>query len=814
MPESHDEQELKKAYSLHQNGRLNEAAALYRQLIAKNPANFHALHFLGVIEASVGNFAQAKILMARSLSIQPPNIQFAENYATILCQTQDYKSALDVCRSGLQINKNNAPLLYVNAVSLFKLDRFSESLAQFGKLLSLQPKHVVALNERGSVLAAMKRHDAALASIEQALALAPQYADAHLNRGNLLGELNRGDEALLAYDKALKLNPALADAWLGRGNVLRAMKRPDESIAAYDKALGLSPALANAWLGRGNVLSELKRYDESFAAYDKALALSPDFADAWVGRGTMLGAVKRYDEALTDHDHALKLKPDLAEAWLGRGSILCMLHRYDEALADIDRALSLKPDLPDAWLSRANVLLGLDRPTEAFTALDKAISIKPNFADAITSRIFALDFVNEAGFEEQQKARGLWWRQVGAAIAERSPKHYANAPDPDRRIKVGYISADFNRHSAALCFKPMLLNHDKSRFDITCYSCTQIKDELTTDFQRAVNQWRDVAQLSDDKLCELIRAEQIDILVDLSGHTAGNRLEVFARKPAPVQVTAGATGTGLPTFDYLFSDPVACPPAVRHLFAEKVFDLPSIMTIEPLPEQLRPSDPPVLATGHVTFGVFNRASKVSDDVVSLWARILQSVPRSRILLKHYGFDDASTRDRLSERFAMQGISADRIAFLGTTSRLEHLAAFKDVDISLDPFPHNGGISTLESLQMGVPVVAILGNSVSSRAAGAILTSAGLGDWVSESAEAYLAIAVKFAAMPEHLKGLRYELSTRVATSPVGNGAMYTRAMETAYQTMWADYCRTVGLPPGTLPEENRAAASKSPVDVA
>lgn len=295
--------------------------------------------------------------------------------------------------------------------------------------------------------------------------------------------------------------------------------------------------------------------------------------------------------------------------------------------------------------------------------------------------------------------------------------------------------------------------------------------------------------MSDDEFDEQIQADQIDILVDLSGHTAGHRLDVFARKPAPVQVSAGATGTGLPAIEYLFSDPVICPAAGRHLFAEKIVDLPCVITIEPLPEQLRPSDPPVLAKGHVTFGVFNRATKISEDVVSLWSSILHSVPRSRMLMKHYGFDQAAMRSRLLEKFAGHGISADRVAFLGATSRGDHLAAFKDVDISLDPFPHNGGISTSESLQMGVPVVAMLGKTVSSRSAGAILSSVGMKDWVAENADDYLAVAVKFASAPNHLKALRHELPARLSASAAGNSALYTQAIERAYRKMWADYCK-------------------------
>src|ERR1039457_5701974 len=243
MSKTDDKQKLRTAYFLHKKGDLNGAANLYRQLIKKNPNNFDALHYFGVIEAAVGNIEQAKLLMSRSLSAQPHNVRFMENYATVLWQTGDYKSALNVCQQGLRLNNADTSLLYVSAISLFKLSKLQESITQFDKLILLQPNHIAALNERGSVLAEMKQYDAALLSVEKAIAINHQYAEAHLNKGNLAGVSKRYDESFAAYDKALSLKPDLADAWLGRGNVFRELKRYDEAFAAYDKALALKPDL-------------------------------------------------------------------------------------------------------------------------------------------------------------------------------------------------------------------------------------------------------------------------------------------------------------------------------------------------------------------------------------------------------------------------------------------------------------------------------------------------------------------------------------------------------------------------------------------
>ena len=636
----------------------------------------------------------------------------------------------------------------------------------------------------------MKNYEAALASFEKAQALQPQYAEVYVNIGNVRGACKSYEDALVAYDRALSLEPTLFNAWLGRGNVLAELKHYDEAILAYDRALSLKSDLIGAWLGRGNASCDLRHYEEALTAYDSALSIEANVAEAYLGRGNACYGLWRYDEALAAYDQAAALKPDLAAAWVGRGNIFRWTNRPNDALAAYDRALALDPDSSRGWAGRAQALFDTNRIKEAIEAYDKALTAEPSSPDILSSRIFVQELIPETGFEEQQRARRDWWFRLAATMGDRPPSPFGRPHDPARRLRVGYVSADFRDHSAAFGFRPMLLHHDKTQFEITCYSCAVVEDEVTKDFRRVADRWRDVAQSSDDELCQVINGDEIDILVDLSGHTAGHRLGVFARKPAPVQVSAGATGTGLPTIDYLFSDPVICPHSVRHLFAEKIFDLPCIMTIEPLPYRLPLSDPPVLSKGYLTFGVFNRLSKISDRAIALWARILKAMPGSRVLIKHHALDDASVRDEQLEKFVGHGVSVEQVMFLGRTSREEHLAAFKDVDISLDPFPQNGGISTFKSLQMGVPVVALLGNSLTSRTAGAILVSVGMPDWVANTEDEYLDIAVKYASRPDYLKILRNELPAKISASPAGNSALYTKAIEAAYRTMWIDYCRT------------------------
>ena len=309
---------------------------------------------------------------------------------------------------------------------------------------------------------------------------------------------------------------------------------------------------------------------------------------------------------------------------------------------------------------------------------------------------------------------------------------------------------------------------------------------MTDSFRHIADRWRDVVQWPDDRLADHIRADKVDILVDLSGHTRGNRLHVFARKPAPIQVTAWGhgSGTGMPTMDYLFTDPVSVPPQVCGLFAEQIYHLPCSIIIEPPPPELRVAEPPVTSGGYVTYGLFTRASRLSNAGIELWSRILRSDVTCRLVIKDHLLNDGSIQTRLLESLAAHGVTPDRVSLMGSTSREEHLAAYRRVDICLDPFPDGGGVSTWEALHMGVPVVTKMGNSRSSRIGGAILSAIGMTDWIASNDDQYLDIALR--STPDQLRTIRNQLPDLIAArcSP----ASYTRAVERAYRTMWEKYC--------------------------
>jgi predicted O-linked N-acetylglucosamine transferase (SPINDLY family)/thioredoxin-like negative regulator of GroEL len=818
--------ELEQARAAFNRRDYATADRLFRQVLKEKPGHVEVLNLLTIALVGLGRFADAEEFISRAVALYPGSDVSFYNYAMILRQIdkpqpaieqfgnairlnasvpetwvgrggayaslQQYARALQDFEEALRLNPNHADALLHKANVLNEVGRFGEALAVFYHALAAKSDVVAANLGQAHALLGLNRHEEALAAYAKVLDLRPNAVLAWVGRGDVLSALGRSGEAFAAYDKALALKPDLAAAWLGRGHTFARLKDADAAFAAYDRALALKPDMAAAWVGRGNVLQESQKFEDALAAFERALSLQPGLPAALLGRGNVLAKLRRGHEALDAYDEALRAQPEFAEALLGRADALQMLVRYDEARTELDRALSLNPGVAEAWRARGLIAIETNRIDEAMSDFDKALSIRPDFPEALSNRVFALEFASGAGFEEQQLARRLWWLRVGAPLAERAPVRHGNVRDPERRLKVGYVSADFRRHSAAYSFRPVLLNHDRNRYEITCYSSSFSKDDMTDEFRRASDRWRDVARMRDEALASQIGADEIDILVDLSGHSQGARLGVFARKPAPVQVTAWghAAGTGLLSIDYLFSDRVSCPLEVRHLFAEKIFDLPCSISIDSPPAGAQPSALPLLSRGYVTFGVFSRSSKVSEEAIALWSGILDALPGSRIVLKDGGYDVESTRNMVLKEFAGHGIAGERISFLGITPRDAHLAALKDVDISLDPFPMGGGISTWESLQMGVPVVAKLGNGVGSRVAGAIMSAVGLGDWVADTTADYATIARKFAIMPEHLRALREGLPAMLAESAAGNGVKYTRAVEAAYRKMWTDYCRS------------------------
>jgi predicted O-linked N-acetylglucosamine transferase (SPINDLY family) len=701
------------------------------------------------------------------------------------------REAQALCLQVLENLPDYFDALHLLGLSKSEVGELAEAEAILQRALQVDPKSAELLSNLGVVQSDMGQFEKARASYEKAIALRPNSPVALNNLGNALVKLNLPKRGIQTFDRALALKPDYIDAIYNRGNALMFARRLDEALATFERVIQMKPLYALAYNGRGLACVELKRFDEAMANFDHALRLKPDFPQALANRARTLAEMGDLHGALEHYGKARALAPDLEAALLGQARIWSSVGKLTEAFENCQRAVRNDPRSVEALTVFAQCVANQGKTEDAIELYDRALAMQPDNEGAITRKIFALDFDPRAEFPEHQQVRKMWWTQIGSKVPKIPAERLQNEPDPDRRLRIGYVSADFRDHSAALVFGPVLRNHDKAVVEVICYSCTSLRDSVTDGFQGVADKWVEAWRLTDDQLAEQIMSDRIDILVDLSGFTGGHRLRVFARKPAPIQVTAWghATGDGMPEIDYLFSDPVSTPAEVRHLFAEKIYDLPCLMTIDAPPASVKPAlQPPCLANGYVTFGVFNRLEKISEDSLRVWSRIFQALPQSRVTIKTGALNDAMLRELIVSRFAAHGVAAERIQCLGSTPRLEHLAAYDGVDLCLDPFPMNGGVSTWEALQAGVPVLAKLGNSNASRAAGAVICSVGLHEWVTHSEDEYADLAVKYASQPDYLAALRSELSARVLASPSGNTQHYTRAAEAAYRAMWREYC--------------------------
>jgi predicted O-linked N-acetylglucosamine transferase (SPINDLY family) len=420
------------------------------------------------------------------------------------------------------------------------------------------------------------------------------------------------------------------------------------------------------------------------------------------------------------------------------------------------------------------------------------LALSPDSSVAHSGLIFALDLL-PGHAEEARAERQRWDARFGQAWRDR-PAGHPNDPDPDRPLRVGYVSADFYHHSASSAFMPILRSHDKTQVRVYCYSGATARDAVNEEARALADVWHDVALLSDDGLEALIRADEIDMLIDLSGHSAGNRLPVFARKPAPVQVTAWgyATSTGIEAMGYFLADPVVVPPEARAQYVEEVANLPGVLCYAPPANPPAVTEPPATERGYVTFGTFNRLPKVSSETLAAWGRVLAAVPSARLTIKCSGANVSPGRDRLTAELLEHGVHPDRVTLLGGTPQLEHLAAHGEIDVMLDTFPQNGGITTLDALLMGVPVVTLLGERVSGRASASMLTSLGLDDLVAHTTEEYVEIAARLAGDLGRLARERATLRQRLLASPIGDTRAYTRAVEATYRALWQRWTRGEG----------------------
>jgi len=765
-------------------GRLEEAVAEFRHALRLKPDYPEAHSNLGNTLRNLGRLGEAIAAYRRAAELNPAFLEAHINSGNTLRDLGRFDEAVAAYRRALELKPAIPEVLNDLGNALTEGRQFDEAIANYRRALELKPDFLGALNNLGNALRERADPEGAIAACRRALELRPDFPEALNNLGNALRDLGRLDEAVAAYHRALELNPRFAAAHINLGNALRELLRPDEAIANYRRALELKPDFPETLGNLGNALSDLGRLDEAIANYRRALELKPGFCEAHNNLGNALRDLGRLDEAIASYRRALELKPDYAEAHNNLGNALRDQGQLDDAAAASRRALELKPDYPEAFNNLGVALAAKGEIEESIAAFRHALRLKPEHAATRSNLIYTLLFLpgdHRASISEECRR----WNQLFGEPQRQIVRPQANARSSERRLRIGYVSPDFRDHVVGRNLMPLFRRHDRRNFEIACYSGVVRPDDLTNEFRQRADIWRSTVGVGDDALAEMIRRDGVDILVDLAQHLAGNRLPVFTRTPAPVQVSFAGypESAGVDAIERRISD--------RYLEAdsagegiggeERMSLIDSFWCYDPCGFEVEVNELPAAATGKVTFGCLNNFCKVNEPLLKLWARVLRKVTDSRlILLSKIG----SHRRRTEEAFLKEGIEIHRVEFVDFRPRREYLELYHRLDIVLDTFPYNGHTTSLDALWMGVPVVSLAGNTPVSRAGLSQLTNLGLPELAAHSESEYVNIAESLARDLPRLVELRSTLRGRMEHSVLMDAPHFARSIEAAYREMW------------------------------
>jgi protein O-GlcNAc transferase len=697
--------------------------------------------------------------------------------------------AIDLYRRALAIEPKLAEVHNNLGAAYQSVKRQEEARDAFAQAIVLKPEFAEAHNNLGNALKALGQNDAAVESYRNAIALNPTFAPAEFNLGNTLQAVGNMADAEGAFRRALKIKPNYPKCENNLGNVLKALGRLDEAVEAYQRAIKLQPKYANAEYNLGTVYQAQGKLDEAVAAYRRALGYEPEFQEALRNLGAALHANGRSDQAVDFYQQALLKNPNSAEAENNLGAALAELGKMTEAIDAYRRALAIKPKFVEALSNVGNVYKDSGRLEEAMTSYEQAMELAPKFVAGTSNWCFCEQYRPGVTLERLQAAHDVWDRRHGDAL-KASWKPWPNSRDPERPIRIGFVSSDLGHHPVGYLLTRIFDALDLKQFPTYCYSHRARKDELTYRLQRKVTEWRDVQAIDDNELAEQVRRDEIDILFDLNGHTAGNRLQALARKPAPIQASwIGYVGPcGLSAVEYLVADRWLVSDEMLPRFREKVIRLPTVWASFQAPidaPEVAPS--PVQQRGKITFGSFNNPAKLTPEVIATWSEILNAVGDSRLILKFRGLSDTGVQAYFHRLFKQHGVDPARVEFQGVSPFKEMLELYNStIDIALDPFPFNGGTTTMIALWMGVPVVTMPCDTLPGRQSYALLKTLGVDETIGMNRAEYVQRAVALATHHERLVDLRAHLRPTFAASPVCDGARLAREFMVGLREAWRE----------------------------
>ncbi len=568
----------------------------------------------------------------------------------------------------------------------------------------------------------------------------------------------------------------------------------DEAIVNFQKALNLNPNLLHAYNYLGNALQEKKQFDEAITYYQKAVQINHDDPTAYMNLGILYQNIKQHDESIKNFKKVIELHPNLSLAYDYMGLSLAFQGKLEQAYLSYQSSLRLNPNSMMSLVNLGNLITRQGHLEEAEGYYKRAIQVYPHRYEPCAALLMNMLYNPRYNVQTIYSENSRIMRKFAEPLSANIKKHL-NECISNRKLRIGYVSPNFNRHPVAYFIEPIIALHNREKYEVFCYSDVQISDEITDRIISSTDQWRNIDRISDEKADFLIRKDKIDILIDLAGHTANNRMLLFARKPAPVQVTyMGYPGTtGLSTIDYKIVDKYTDPPGTTEkYYSEKLIRLPeSFVCYQPDKKSPTVDRLPALVNGHITFGSFNNLAKISIEVFGIWSRILETLPNACLILKDSSLTDKRTCQYIKNMFTERGINPQRIILESWEESPKHLEAYNRIDIGLDTFPFNGLTTSCEAMWMGVPVVTLSGIAYASRAGVSLLSNVGLKELIANTQAEYVDSAVKLANDIKRLQTLREKLRGMMEHSPLTDANRFTTNLEICYRQIWERWCTSI-----------------------
>jgi len=747
---------LRAALGHHEAGRLPQAEALYRKILDSNPSHADALHYLGVMAQQVGKLDTAVDLIQRSIRADPRNATYYSNLGCVLQKQGKGSDAVEAQR----------------------------------KALALQPEFVEAHYNLALALQDQNRLGEAEASYRRALAIKADYAEAYGNLGYAVYQQGRVEEALDAYRKALSLRPNYPEAQYNLGNVLHAQGKHEEAVESYRGAIASRPDYADAQNNLGNALRARGELDEAISSYAAAIQSEPGRAEFYVNLAIALHVERRFDEAIVACREGLALAPDAPELHYNLANAWQELGNLDEAVKLYQAAIQLRPDYAEAYGNLARALQEQAKMGDAVAAYQKALELKPDYAEAFSNMIYLHAFAKDISPEKQCVIAAGWECAALSAeeLATARRRRFVRAPREGRRLRLGVVSAELGQHAVTEFLQPLLEHLDRSRFHLTLYPTVERFDPRAETLKSLADGYVSLARISDGDAAGKIRSDGIDVLMDTTGHTSSCRLGIFAHRAAPVQCTYIGfwASTGLTEMDWYIADLALNESPASH-FRERIWRRcqPNAYRGD---ASLRESTWSPSPDGTVWLGSFNKYSKIREESLALWAKVLRALPEAKLLLEDRTAYDSQLHPRILAELAGHGIAADRIEFSPYAPGWKsHMLLYDRLDIALDTVPFNSGTTAFDALWMGVPLVTLEGDWGGGRMGSAVLRSLGRPEWVARTEDEFAVIAANLARDIEGRKAMRKAQRARMAASPLCDSAGVTVALQEAFVAMFDDW---------------------------